>query len=245
MQSIASMRGIAVAILLGGGVGFAQSTLPATSPTAAPAASSAATAKASPAAAVTGLPGATQTGRPAQVTYSPGVLEVIADDSSLNQILRGISRQTGMKLSGGVADERVFGKYGPAAPAEVIAILLDGTNTNMLLRETASSAPEELILTPREGGPTPPDLNGVASNNGGSSNPQASGQQLPGGEDRPAEVGPPRLPYPGTGGVDGAPQPTGPNYVPPKFMPPPPADEGQTPQRIYQQLQQMQQTPVH
>jgi hypothetical protein len=97
-----------------------------------------------------------QAGSIAEVTYANGLLTVAADNSSLNQILREIARQTGMKITGSVSDERVFGRYGPSAPAGVLASLLDGTGSNMLLRETASNVPAELVLTPREGGPTPP-----------------------------------------------------------------------------------------
>jgi hypothetical protein len=92
----------------------------------------------------------------ARVSYTDGMLQVRADNSSLNQILRDISRQTGMKIVGGVADQRVFGNYGPAPAATVLQTLLDGTNTNMLLQETLNHAPEQLVLSPRTGGPTPP-----------------------------------------------------------------------------------------
>lgn len=94
--------------------------------------------------------------RHAGVTYREGQLEVRADNSSLNGILVEISRATGMKISGGVRDQRVFGHYGPASPGEVLAALLDGTGTNILLRENPGEAPVELVLTPRTGGPTPP-----------------------------------------------------------------------------------------
>lgn len=92
----------------------------------------------------------------ARVSFTGGMLEIRADNSSLNQILRDISRQTGMKIVGGVADQRVFGVYGPAPAATVLQTLLDGTNTNLLLRETADHAPEELVLSPRTGGISPP-----------------------------------------------------------------------------------------
>lgn len=92
----------------------------------------------------------------ARVTYTGGMLQVRADNSSLNQILRDISRETGMKIIGGVADQRVFGIYGPAPAATVLQTLLDGTDTNMLLQETLNHAPEQLVLSPRTGGPTPP-----------------------------------------------------------------------------------------
>ena len=78
-----------------------------------------------------------------------------ADNSSLNGILRAVAQCTGMKITGGVTDQRVYGNYGPAMPATVLATLLDGTETNVLLKETAQDQPAELILTPRIGGLTP------------------------------------------------------------------------------------------
>jgi len=91
------------------------------------------------------------------VSYNDGRLSVSANNSSLSQILREISRETKMKITGGVADEHVFGTYGPASPAVVLAALLDGTGSNMLLVQgPAGSGPVELILTPRHGGPSPP-----------------------------------------------------------------------------------------
>lgn len=92
----------------------------------------------------------------ARVSYENGTLEVRADDSSLNQILRDISRQTGMKVVGGVADQRIYGVYGPGPAATVLQTLLDGTGTNVLLKETPDHAPVELTLSPQIGGITPP-----------------------------------------------------------------------------------------
>jgi hypothetical protein len=92
----------------------------------------------------------------AHIVYSQGQLEITANNSSLNQILHDVALQTGMKITGTVTDEQVYGKYGPAAPAKVLASLLDGTDSNMLLTMNASNAPAELILTPKQGGPTPP-----------------------------------------------------------------------------------------
>jgi hypothetical protein len=99
----------------------------------------------------------------AEVTYTNGMLNVRANDSSLNQILRAISRETGMKITGGVQDQRVFGNYGPAASAAVLATLLDGTGTNILLTEGNGTTAPELELTPRGGGPSPPSPSASAS----------------------------------------------------------------------------------
>lgn len=95
----------------------------------------------------------------ATVSLAAGQLLVHADNSSLNQILRDISRTTGLKITGGVVDERVYGTYGPASTAAVLAALLNGTGSNMLLVEAGGRAPQELVLTPRQGGPTPPNPN--------------------------------------------------------------------------------------
>jgi hypothetical protein len=93
----------------------------------------------------------------AEVTYANGLLRVAADNSSLDEILRSIARETGMKITGGVKDESVYGTYGPSTAGRVLASLLDGTGSNMLFRESSLNGPAELILTPRMGGPTPPE----------------------------------------------------------------------------------------
>ena len=92
-----------------------------------------------------------------EVRYSNGLLTVTARDASLNAILREISQQTGMKVSGGVRDDRVFGTYGPDRPASVLSTLLEGSGSNMLLVNDAADQPSQLILSPRVGGPTPPN----------------------------------------------------------------------------------------
>jgi hypothetical protein len=158
------------------------------------------------------------------VVYSRGQLEVSADDSSLNQILRDIARETGMKITGGVTDERVFGKYGPAGASEVLSNLLDGTGSNMLLKETADKVPAELILSPRTGGPTPPNPNAPGFDDDSSSSEAVE-------QPRPAAPPPPPPAVPQT-------QPGMPPV--PNVNGQPPTNSTRTPQEIYQQLQQLQ-----
>ncbi|MFC6647364.1 hypothetical protein ACFQBQ_17660 [Granulicella cerasi] len=134
---------VALAAPVAVATGFAQvSTLPATAPTAQPAP-------------IAAQPTITP-GRRAFVTFDDGMLNVRADNSSLNVILRDVARVTGMKITGGVNDERVFGNYGPADPGTVLATLLGGTGVNVLVLGDETNAPRELVLTPRTGGPTPP-----------------------------------------------------------------------------------------
>ena len=98
----------------------------------------------------------------AEITFAAGQLQVRADNSSLNQILRSISRQTGLKITGGVEDQRVFGNYGPGPISSILATLLDGTGTNVLLLGGGANTPPELQLTPRNGGASPPGPNSEA-----------------------------------------------------------------------------------
>lgn len=152
-----------------------------------------------------------QTPQHAQVTYTGGNLFVSANNSSLNQILHDIGHETGMKITGGVTDQRVFGQYGPAAPAKVLGELLDGTGSNMLFMHATSATPAQLILTPREGGPTPPS-------------PEAYQEQM-----APPPV---RPQYPiARPEVNAPPRPAAPAQSP---------NAVKTPQQIYQQLQRMQ-----
>lgn len=155
MNRIAPIRRASLLLLLAGPLAFAQSpTLPATPPTSVPPAATTVTAASQ---------APTQpVGHRAQVVFAQGQLQITADNSSLNQILREIARQSGMKITGGVADQRVFGNYGPASPAQILAGLLAGTGSNMLLRVGPERLPVELILTPREGGPTPPNPNAAS-----------------------------------------------------------------------------------
>jgi len=206
----------------------------------------------------------TRTTRRAEVTYGGGLLTVVANNSSLNQILREAAHQTGMKITGRVAEDRVFGTYGPAPPSQVLATLLDGTGTNLLLVQDASHAPTELILTPRIGAATPPNPNAQAFEDNDSSSDDApqSTRTAP-----PAPVQPPVQPansrnpsQSGTGGIDTNPAATSPSSTtqqlafPPVDATTPPAtatitpttpdptsDNVKTPQQIFEQLQRLRQ----
>jgi hypothetical protein len=114
-------------------------------------------------------PGTPQPGTPApdpprhaEVILTHGLLQIRADNSSLNQILRSISHVTGMKITGGVEEQRVFGSYGPAPLSTILATLLDGTGANILLLGGNAGTPPELVLTSRAGGAAPPGPNSPA-----------------------------------------------------------------------------------
>ena len=196
----------------------------------------------------------------AVVSYASGLLTVTANDSSLNQILRDVAHETGMKITGGVAEDRVFGTYGPAPASTVLAKLLDGTGSNLLLVQTSADAPRELILSHRVGGVTPPNPNAQgneASEGSSESTPQAVRQYFP----PPSPPASSRAPYrSGTGGMEVNPAATAPSSTSqPVAFPPidgstPPAvgtttpvapdsssDTVKTPQQIFEQLQKLRQ----
>lgn len=166
----------------------------------------------------------------AEVGYANGLLTVTASNSSLNQILRDISRETRMKITGGVVDERVFGQYGPAPAAQILNALLDGTGSNMLLMGSNGAAPAELILTPRTGGVTPPNPDAAAMNASEQSDDQAD--QSPKETVRP---GSPANGSPANASSEPAAQPASP-------APQPQSPNGvKTPQDIFNELQKMRQ----
>jgi hypothetical protein len=229
--------GIAVATVCVS-AGVAQ-TLPATPPTTPPA----------PPMQAQSQPAAQQGPQKAQVELNGGMLTVAADNSSLNQILREISRVTGMKITGGVRDERVYGSYGPADPSTVLSALIRGTGSNMMIVLDERQAPQELVLTPRGGGATPPNPS-ASRDRGDEDLPPQRQQHFP----RPEGVGnvqpiqaPPQPPQPQQQPAQQQPA----SVFPP--LPPPPQSSStsgettqqspngvKTPQEIYDQLVKMQ-----
>ncbi len=158
-----------------------------------------------------------------EVNYTDGKLAVQATNASLNEILREVAHKTGMKITGGVADDRVFGSYGPSRPAVVLDALLEGTGSNILLVDDGQGK-SELILTPRRGGATPPNPN---ADRGNESDDAGSGAYV-------APVRPYQPPV-----ANGR----GPAYPPPEqTTSPTDPEQGEntgpkTPQQIYEQLQ--------
>jgi hypothetical protein len=132
MRPLARVHWLIAVLIAGGAAAVCQSTLPATAPTMREIEE-----------------------QPASVEYADGRVAVLAENSSLSEIIRDVARCAGMAVKGSIVDERVFGTYGPAAPAEVLTELLKGTGSNMLVLAGSSHVPE-LILTPKQGGPTPP-----------------------------------------------------------------------------------------
>jgi hypothetical protein len=162
------------------------------------------------------------------VILTHGLIQIRADNSSLNQILRSISHITGMKITGGVEEQRVFGNYGPATLSTVLATLLDGTGANILLLGGNAGTPPELVLTSRAGGPEPPGPNSPAYAMYDDSSDRAN-------RVAPAAVRPPVTTSP-------APTPALSTSAPAVSVPPPAGAPAKvlTPEMVMQELQQLQ-----
>ena len=92
-----------------------------------------------------------------QITYSAGLVTVVARNASLDEIIRQVAAKVGMQVNGRVPNDRVFGTYGPESASGILTTLLDGSGINLIIVQSASNQPLELVLTQRSGGATPPN----------------------------------------------------------------------------------------
>jgi hypothetical protein len=154
-----------------------------------------------------------QPAQEAKIVFDNNRLSIHAENSSLAGILHQVASSSGMKVEGLGGDERVFGTFGPGAPRDVIADLLNGTAYNVaLIGDLDNGAPRELILTPTTHGAAAPAP--AAQTNPDDANDQES-QDVP--PTPPPDVPqPPPTQTPGTPGV-------------------------RTPQQLFEQLQRMRQ----
>src|SRR5580692_1445922 len=98
---------------------------------------------------------------PASVVWDATGLRINASNSSLQQILSEVSTETGTKVEGMGADQRVYGEFGPGQARDVLSQLLQGSGYNVLLAgDIGQGAPREIVLSPRQSG----SPNGAAPN---------------------------------------------------------------------------------
>jgi len=110
---------------------------------------------------------------PPQVSFSNGLLTIVAENSTLSDILRAVRTQTGAAVEiPSNATERVVTHLGPGAPRNVLASLLNGSHFNyvMLGSPTNPDKVDRVILTSKSGGapdvgsaPMPPGQNNTAA----------------------------------------------------------------------------------
>lgn len=92
---------------------------------------------------------------PPQVSYQNGSLTIIAENSTLGDILREVHKATGASIDVPAnANERVVARLGPAPARDVLASLLNGSSFNYVMvgSVTDPAALTSLMLTARTGG---------------------------------------------------------------------------------------------
>ena len=92
---------------------------------------------------------------PPQVRYSRGLLTIVAENSTLSDILHAVRAQTGADVEiPPNATERVVAHLGPGPARDILAALLNGTHFNyvMLGSPAHPDSVDRLILTSKSGG---------------------------------------------------------------------------------------------
>ena len=95
---------------------------------------------------------------PPQVTYQDGMLTILAQNSSLGDVLREVHKHTGAAIDVPAnATERVAARLGPAPAREVLADLLNGSAFNyvMIGKDSDPNTLVSLNLTSKPAGGTP------------------------------------------------------------------------------------------
>jgi len=97
---------------------------------------------------------------PPQVAFNSGILTIIANNSTLGDILRAVHRQTGASVDvPGNATERVVGQFGPGPARDVLSTLLNGSHFNYVLlgsQTNANALDRVMLISKTSGGPEQP-----------------------------------------------------------------------------------------
>jgi hypothetical protein len=108
---------------------------------------------------------------PPEVSYQAGQLVIVARNSTMGDVLNAVKQKTGAAVEmPSSSSERVVGKFGPGAPRDVMAQLLNGSHYDYVLLGSPADpgALKKVVLMARVNGPQP---------NG----PQQAQQQVPPG----------------------------------------------------------------
>jgi hypothetical protein len=178
---------------------------------------------------------------PPQVSFRSGRLAIVAQNSTLGDILRAVRNQTGAAVDvPGNATERVAGSFGPGPARDVLSSLLNGSHFNYVLLGSASNpdALEHVILIAKSGGePEVPTTQAGAATPPLADNREAAAEEQP---DQPAEGGDLFAEEPGTPADDQSQnpfaQPAVPTRTPEQML-----QDLQHQQELQQQIQQRQQ----
>jgi hypothetical protein len=95
---------------------------------------------------------------PPQVTFQSGQLTIEARNSTMGDVLNAVKQKTGAAVDmPAVSSERVVGRFGPGAPRDVMAQLLNGSHYDYVLLGSPADpgALKKIVLMARAAGPEP------------------------------------------------------------------------------------------
>jgi len=95
---------------------------------------------------------------PPEVSFQNGQLMILARNSTMGDVLNAVRQKTGAAVDmPQVSSERVVGQFGPGAPRDVIAQLLNGSHYDYVLVGSPADpgALKEIVLTAKANGPDP------------------------------------------------------------------------------------------
>jgi hypothetical protein len=104
---------------------------------------------------------------PPEVTFERGQLTILARNSTMGDVLNAVRQKTGAAVQmPPVSSERVVGQFGPGAPRDVIAQLLNGSHYDYVLVGSPADpgALKEIVLMAKASGPDPVPHPAQASN---------------------------------------------------------------------------------
>jgi hypothetical protein len=159
-----------------------------------------------------------------QVTFEDGMLTIVAPNSTLGDILRGVRKHTSADIEiPATASERVVTRLGPGPAREVMAELLNGSRFNYILLGSPEDANAlvRVVLVAKTGPDTP-------------------NSPAPGANPTPAPVAQADAPEPEATETDDSADQAAAEAEQPAPVPPPDQPGVKTPQQLLQEMQQRQ-----
>lgn len=96
---------------------------------------------------------------PPEVSFRNGQLTIVARNSTLSDVLNQVRSKTGASIDmpSSPSSDRVVGQFGPGAPRDVMAQLLNGSHFDYVMVGSASdpSGLKKIVLTAKMNGPLP------------------------------------------------------------------------------------------
>ena len=95
---------------------------------------------------------------PPQVSLQGGQLTIVARNSTMSDVLNAVKQKTGANIDMPAGSgERVVGQFGPGAPRDVMAQLLNGSHYDYVLLGSAADphALNKIVLMAKSNGPEP------------------------------------------------------------------------------------------